>query len=90
MQEDKEAAVRRLAQLEGQIRGVAKMIEEDRYCVDILNQTTAVRAALSKVEMLVLKAHADECVQEAIVSRDMEAQRAKFRELVDLFEKVCG
>ncbi|ESR27439.1 hypothetical protein N177_0043 [Lutibaculum baratangense AMV1] len=66
------------------------MIEEDRYCVDILNQTMAVRSALAQVEVLILQDHADECVEQAIASSDLEAQRQKFRELVGIFEKVCG
>jgi DNA-binding FrmR family transcriptional regulator len=90
MQASKKAALGRLARLEGQIRGIARMIEEDRYCVDILNQTTAARSALVGVEMLILKDHADVCVEEAIASKDMDAQREKFRELVKIFEKVCG
>jgi DNA-binding FrmR family transcriptional regulator len=90
MKNKKPAALRRLARIEGQIRGIARMIEEDRYCVDILNQTLAVRSALAQVEMLVLKDHADDCVEEAIASNDAEAQRRKFRELVEIFEKVCG
>ena len=66
------------------------MIEEDRYCVDIINQTSAARAALSKVEMLVLKDHADDCVEDAIAVGDKDGQREKFRELVEIFERVCG
>lgn len=65
------------------------MIEEDRYCIDILNQTLAVRSALSQVELLILQDHADDCVEEAIVTPDAEAQRQKFRELVEVFERVC-
>lgn len=90
MKDNKQAALKRLARIEGQVRGIAKMIEEDRYCLDILNQTLAVRSALTSVEMLVLKDHADDCVEEAIASNDLDAQRRKFRELVELFEKVCG
>lgn len=90
MKDRKQAALRRMARLEGQVRGIARMIEEDRYCVDIINQTTAVRSALAQVEMLILKDHADDCVEDAIRSQDAEAQRVKFRELVEIFEKVCG
>ena len=71
------------------MRGIARMIEQDRYCIDILNQALAVRSALSQVEMLILQDHADDCVEEAIVAPDPEAQRRKFRELVEVFEKVC-
>ncbi|MBP0441495.1 metal-sensitive transcriptional regulator [Tianweitania sediminis] len=89
MKDRKQAALQRLARLEGQVRGVIRMVEEDRYCVDILNQTLAVRSALAQVEILILQDHADECVEEAITSNDPEAQRQKFRELVGIFERVC-
>lgn len=89
MKDRKQAALQRLARLEGQVRGVARMIEDDRYCVDILNQTLAIRSALAQVELLILQDHADDCVEEAIASSDVDAQRQKFRELVGVFEKVC-
>lgn len=89
MKRRKDAALRRLARLEGQVRGVRKMVEEDRYCVDILNQTLAIRSALAKVEILLLQDHSDDCVEEAIISEDPDAQRLKFRELVSIFEKIC-
>lgn len=82
------ASLRRLRKIEGQVRGVARMMEEDRYCIDILQQLQAVKAALAKVESLVLKDHAASCVEEAIRSGEPGAQRRKFSELVDLFEKV--
>lgn len=83
-----EKKINRLKRIEGQVRGVARMVEEDRYCIDILHQIQAVRAALSKVESAVLKDHAACCVAEAIASGDEAEQREKFTELVDLFEKV--
>jgi CsoR family transcriptional regulator, copper-sensing transcriptional repressor len=89
MKDRKQAALQRLARLEGQVRGVARMIEEDRYCVDILNQTLAIRSALAQVEILILQDHADACVEDAIATQDADAQRRKFRELVEVFEKVC-
>lgn len=78
----------RLRRIEGQVRGVAQMVEDDRYCVDILTQLQAVRAALGKAESEILKNHAACCVAEAIESGDAEEQKAKFHELVDLFEKA--
>lgn len=89
MKTRKQEALQRIARVEGQVRGIARMIQEDRYCVDILNQTLAVRSALAQVELLILQDHADDCVEDAIASQDMEAQRRKFRELVEVFEKVC-
>ena len=75
----------RLARIEGQERGVSRMIEEERYCIDVLNQIQAVKAALKKVEEDLLKSHASHCVAHAIKSGDVEDQRRKFDELVELF-----
>jgi CsoR family transcriptional regulator, copper-sensing transcriptional repressor len=78
----------RLKRIEGQVRGVAQMVADDRYCIDILHQVQAVKAALAKAESAILKEHAACCVAEAIASGDVAEQRAKFGELIDLFEKV--
>ena len=85
---DKRKTLDRLARLEGQVRGIARMVEEERYCVDILTQTAAVRAALRGVERLVLENHAHHCIEEAIASGDPEDQRVKFTELIALLEKA--
>jgi len=77
----------RLARIEGQIRGIAKMVEEDRYCIDILTQLQAAKSALSKVESEVLKDHTAHCVAEAIASGNENEQKEKFAELVDLLER---
>lgn len=82
------STIRRLKRIEGQVRGLVRMLEEDRYCIDVLQQVNAVKAALLKVESEVLKAHAASCVEQAIVSGDPEEQRKKFNELVVLFEGV--
>ncbi len=82
------AKVNRLNRIEGQVRGITKMVEEDRYCIDILTQMQAVKSALSKVESQILKDHAACCVAEAISSGDEGEQKEKFDELVDLFEKM--
>ena len=84
----KSSTVNRLRRVEGQLRGVTQMIENDRYCIDVLTQLQAVKAALARVEDEVLKNHADHCVAEAIASGDAEEQRAKFGELVDLFARA--
>ena len=78
----------RLSRIEGQVRGVARMIEEDRYCIDILHQLQAVKSALAKAESEILKNHAAHCVADAIASGDAANQQTKFGELIDLFEKV--
>ena len=90
MQENKTKALARLARLEGQVRGVARMVEEDRYCVDILAQTAAVRAALKGVEKLVIDDHARHCIEDAVASGDAAEQRAKFVELIELLDKARG
>ena len=78
----------RLKRIEGQVRGIAGMIEEDRYCMDILTQMQAVKSALAKVESQILKDHAACCVADAISSGNEGEQKQKFDELVELFEKV--
>lgn len=82
------ALLNRLRRIEGQVRGVAQMLEQDRYCIDILRQVQAVKAALSKVEDHILAEHAACCVQEAISSGDPIAQREKFTELLGLFGRL--
>ncbi|MBH9536744.1 metal-sensitive transcriptional regulator [Novosphingopyxis sp. YJ-S2-01] len=88
MADYRQSSINRLRRIEGQVRGLAQMIEDDRYCIDILHQLQAVKSALAKVESQVLKSHAAHCVADAIRSGDAEDQKAKFGELVELFEKV--
>ncbi|MBB3033082.1 metal-sensitive transcriptional regulator [Alteriqipengyuania lutimaris] len=83
----KTAKINRLNRIAGQVRGLAQMIEDDRYCMDVLHQMQAVKSALAKVETQVLKDHAACCVAEAIASGDEADQREKFEELVELFAK---
>ena len=90
MKQDKQKTLDRLARLGGQVRGVARMVEEDRYCVDILTQTAAIRSALKGVERLVLENHAKHCVEEAIDSGNPQDQREKFNELIALLQKTQG
>jgi DNA-binding FrmR family transcriptional regulator len=78
----------RLKRIEGQVRGVAQMVSDDRYCIEILHQVQAVKAALARAESEILKDHAACCVAEAIATGDAAEQRVKFNELIDLFEKV--
>ncbi|MAC57838.1 MAG: transcriptional regulator [Novosphingobium sp.] len=87
-EETRKATVNRLRRIEGQVRGLAQMVEDQRYCMDILHQIQAVKSALGKVESAVLKDHAACCVAEAIHSGDMSEQQQKFSELIELFEKV--
>lgn len=86
-QEKSRAKINRLNRIAGQVRGIAQMIEDDRYCIDILTQIQAVKSALAKVENEVLKDHAATCVADAIASGDEAEQRAKFNELIELMER---
>ena len=88
MQENKDKALKRLSRLEGQVRGIKRMVEEDRYCVDILTQTAAIRAALKGVEKLVIDDHAAHCIEDAVASGDPAEQRTKFLELIELLDKA--
>jgi DNA-binding FrmR family transcriptional regulator len=90
MHENRDAALKRLKRLEGQVRGIARMVEEDRYCVDILTQVAAARAALKGVEKLVIDDHAAHCIADALASGDRENQQAKFTELLELLDKARG
>lgn len=73
---------KRLGRIEGQVRGLSRMVEEDRYCIDIVTQISAVRAALRRVEEEVLKDHVAHCVEHAIASGDKADQREKIAELM--------
>ncbi len=84
----KPGLVSRLNRVEGQVRGVTKMVQEDRYCIDVLTQIAAIKAALSKVESAILKDHLHHCIEGAIVSGDANAQREKAAELVTLLARV--
>jgi DNA-binding FrmR family transcriptional regulator len=83
MRKDIKASVqKRLGRIEGQVRGLAKMVEEERSCIDIVTQISAVRAALRRVEEEVLKDHVAHCVEHAIASGDRADQRQKISELM--------
>ena len=81
-QETKDAATRRLARIEGQVRGISKMVAEDRYCIDVIRQVQAVKAALAGLESVVLDDHIDTCVDHALMSSSVEDRREKVEELV--------
>ncbi|MGB0907431.1 MAG: metal-sensitive transcriptional regulator [Maricaulaceae bacterium] len=85
--ERRKNCVKRLSRIEGQVRGLQKMIEDDRYCVDLLVQIKAVTAALKKVEGELLKDHADHCVANAMASDDIKERETKVAELIDLLMK---
>ncbi|MCG8589125.1 MAG: metal-sensitive transcriptional regulator [Proteobacteria bacterium] len=81
---------RRLGKIAGQVNGVARMVEEDRYCVDVLLQVAAARAALERVGQLVLGSHVETCVTSAVASRSERQAREKLDELLDVFSRFGG
>ncbi len=83
---DKPQLTRRLNRIQGQIRGIGRMVEEDRYCVDILTQVSAVRSALDAVALQLLRGHTHGCVQTAIRSGDGEHA---IDELLNVVEKFA-
>jgi DNA-binding FrmR family transcriptional regulator len=89
MQTDAKAAVRkRLSRIEGQVRGLARMIDEDRYCIDIVTQISAVRAALRRAEEEILRDHVAHCVEHAIASGNRQDQRQKIAEIMDVLGRA--
>jgi len=86
--DDKPKLLNRLSRVEGQVRGIARMVDEDRYCIDVLTQLQAVRAALSRVEAEMLKDHLNHCIEGAIISGDAQEQRKKAGELIELLGRV--
>ena len=84
----KAATLKRLNRIEGQVRGLARMVEQDRYCIDVVTQISAVRAALRKVEEEVLRDHVAHCVEDAIASGNRTEQRKKIAELMDVFGRA--
>ena len=85
MRNDIKASVqKRLGRIEGQVRGLSKMVEEDRYCIDIVTQISAVRAALRRVEEEILRDHVAHCVEHAITSGNKADQREKIAELMEV------
>jgi DNA-binding FrmR family transcriptional regulator len=88
MQEAAKASCRkRLNRIEGQVRGLARMVEQDRYCIDIITQLAAVRAALGRVEEEILRDHVGHCVEHAIRSGNAAEQRRKISELMDVWSR---
>ncbi len=80
----KSSVLKRFNRIEGQVRGLSRMVEEDRYCIDIVTQLSAVRAALRRAEEEILRDHVAHCVDHAIASGDRAEQRKKVAELMDV------
>jgi DNA-binding FrmR family transcriptional regulator len=79
----------RLRKIEGQLRGLQKMIDDRRYCVDVLDQISAVQAALGGVGKLLLKNHIETCVARALSGDDERERRQKVEELVKIYGRFC-
>lgn len=80
----KQSCLKRLNRIEGQVRGLSRMVSEDRYCIDVVTQISAVRAALRRVEEEILRDHVAHCVEHAIISGNKAEQRRKIAELMDV------
>jgi CsoR family transcriptional regulator, copper-sensing transcriptional repressor len=89
-EELKQSIVNRLKSVEGHIRGIQRMVEQDQYCVDILNQTSAIHKAMEKVDVMILENHLQTCVTTAIRSEDPRERERVIRELLVLFQGGAG
>ncbi len=83
----KTAVQKRLKRIEGQVRGLSRMVEEGRYCIDIVTQISAVRAALRRAEEEILRDHMGHCVEHAIASGNKADQRKKISEIMDVLQR---
>jgi DNA-binding FrmR family transcriptional regulator len=86
---DKDALVARLHRIEGQVRGIERMVEDDRYCIDILTQVAAVSTALDSLAHKILEEHIRHCVSGALVSGDGEEAAAKVEELLGAVQRFA-
>ena len=86
---DKEALVKRLHRIEGQVRGIERMVEDDRYCIDILTQVAAVNTALESLAFKVLDDHVNHCVSDALSSGDPKEAAAKSKELMEAVRRFA-
>jgi len=86
--ETKPKILNRLSRIEGQVRGIGRMVEDERYCMDVLTQLQAVRAALTRVESEVLKDHLDHCVMEAMTSENLLERKTGAGELIELLGRA--
>jgi CsoR family transcriptional regulator, copper-sensing transcriptional repressor len=86
---DKEALIKRLHRIEGQVRGLERMLEEDRYCIDVLTQISAVTTALESVAFRILDDHVNHCVSGALASGDAGEAAAKSKELLEAVHRFA-
>jgi len=87
MKANRDSVLRRLRRIEGQVRGLARMVEEDRYCIDVLTQLAAIRAALAQVGVEVLDAHARGCLTAAVQSGQSDVAIDEFLDALERFMK---
>jgi DNA-binding FrmR family transcriptional regulator len=83
-----QALVTRLNRIEGQVRGIRRMVEEPRRCIELLQQLAAAEAALNRISLAVIRAHVETCVPEGI-DRGEEERTARLNELVDIFDRFA-
>jgi DNA-binding FrmR family transcriptional regulator len=88
-EEYKQAILNRLKSIEGHVRGVQRMVEEDAYCIDIINQNLAVQRALEKVNSLILERHLQTCVTTAIKGDDQTERTRVITEILHVFEATA-
>ncbi len=86
---DKAALVKRLHRIEGQVRGIERMVDEERYCIDILTQISAVTTALESLGFKILDDHVSHCVSGALAAGDSEVAEQKSRELLDAVHRFA-
>ncbi|MFN2466739.1 MAG: metal-sensitive transcriptional regulator [Gaiellaceae bacterium] len=86
---DKEALVKRLHRIEGQVRGIERMVEEERYCIDVLTQIAAVNTALESLAFRILDEHVRHCVSDALAAGDAEVAAEKSRELLAAVQRFA-
>jgi CsoR family transcriptional regulator, copper-sensing transcriptional repressor len=86
---DKDALIKRLHRIEGQVRGLERMVEEDRYCIEVLTQISAVSTALESLALRILDDHVQHCVAGALASGDEAAAQEKSRELLDAVQRFA-
>ena len=83
---ENEATIRRLKTIEGHLRGVIRMVEEDSYCIDVIRQIQAVDAALNKVSTQILENHLNSCVISAVQGNDKKERQRVLKEITEVFE----
>jgi DNA-binding FrmR family transcriptional regulator len=85
---DNKQNIRRLKTIEGHIRGVQRMVEEDAYCIDVIRQINAVQSALNKISVNILENHLNSCLIEAVRGDDIEDREQVLKEIVEVFEEA--